>query len=57
MKIQCCKSKTKDKAQGGTSDSSADYKIKEFEFSDDPIKSVRSNEDFSFQWRQTESYS
>jgi len=41
------KSKTEDKVQAGVSDSSTDSQRKEFEFSDDPNKPVRSDEDFS----------
>jgi len=41
------KSKTKDKAQGGASDSFADSQRKEFEFSDDPSKPVELDEDSS----------
>ena len=39
------KSKTEDKAQNGASDSSTVSQRKEFEFSDDPNKPLRSNED------------
>jgi len=37
----------KDKAQGGVLDSSIDSQSKEFEFSDDPNKPIRSDEDSS----------
>ena len=39
--------KTDDKVQGEALDSSTDSQIEEFEFSDDLIKPVRSNEDSS----------
>jgi len=41
------KSETKDKAQGGTPDNSADSQAKEFEFLDAPKKPDRSDEDSS----------
>jgi len=41
------KTKMEDKAQGGTSDSSANSQSKEFEFSNDPSKLVGSDENSS----------